>query len=85
LPGIVYIVLTMGMAVDADALIYQRIRKEVRQGQPAGRAIDFGFDTALSASTVLLPDASWRKRTLRSLTRHSCREAGCLQQCRELL
>ncbi|MDT8854019.1 protein translocase subunit SecD [Paracoccaceae bacterium Fryx2] len=49
LPGIAGIVLTMGMAVDANVLIFERIREELRQGRPAARAIDIGFDKALSA------------------------------------
>lgn len=49
LPGIAGIVLTMGMAVDANVLIFERIREELRQGRPAGRAIEIGFDKALSA------------------------------------
>lgn len=49
LPGIAGIVLTMGVAVDANVLIYERIREELRQGIPAGRAIDLGFERAFSA------------------------------------
>lgn len=49
LPGIAGIVLTMGMAVDANVLIFERIREELRQGRPAGRAIEAGFGKALSA------------------------------------
>jgi SecD/SecF fusion protein len=49
LPGIAGIVLTMGMAVDANVLIFERIREELRQGRPAGRAVSIGFDKALSA------------------------------------
>lgn len=49
LPGIAGIVLTMGMAVDANVLIFERIREELRQGRSAGRAIETGFGKALSA------------------------------------
>ena len=49
LPGIAGIVLTMGVAVDSNVLIYERIREELRQGKPPGRAIDIGFEKALSA------------------------------------
>lgn len=49
LPGIAGIVLTMGMAVDANVLIYERIREELRQGRPPHRAIELGFEKALSA------------------------------------
>ncbi len=49
LPGIAGIVLTMGMAVDANVLIFERIREELRQGRAPGRAIEIGFQKALSA------------------------------------
>lgn len=49
LPGIAGIVLTMGMAVDANVLIFERVREELRQGRPAGRAIETGFSKAFSA------------------------------------
>lgn len=51
LPGIAGIVLTMGMAVDGNVLIYERIRDELREGRPATRAIELGFQKALSAIT----------------------------------
>lgn len=49
LPGIAGIVLTIGIAVDANVLIYERIREELRQGIAPGRAIDLGFERAFSA------------------------------------
>ncbi|GGH59627.1 protein translocase subunit SecD [Frigidibacter albus] len=49
LPGIAGIVLTMGMAVDANVLIFERIREELRGGRTPGRAVQIGFDKALSA------------------------------------
>ncbi len=49
LPGIAGIVLTMGMAVDGNVLIYERIREELRDGKPPHRAIEIGFDKAFSA------------------------------------
>jgi preprotein translocase subunit SecD len=49
LPGIAGIVLTMGMAVDGNVLIYERIREELREGKPPHRAIEIGFDKAFSA------------------------------------
>ena len=49
LPGIAGIVLTMGMAVDANVLIYERIREELREGKPAARAVELGFERAFSA------------------------------------
>ncbi len=49
LPGIAGIVLTMGMAVDANVLIYERIREERRGGKNLRRAIEDGFSGAISA------------------------------------
>ncbi|MBB3101911.1 preprotein translocase subunit SecD [Azomonas macrocytogenes] len=49
LPGIAGIVLTMGMAVDANVLIFSRIREEIANGMPVQRAIHEGFDRAFSA------------------------------------
>ena len=49
LPGIAGIVLTMGMAVDANVLIYERIREERRGGKNLRRAIEDGFNGAISA------------------------------------
>ncbi len=48
LPGIAGIVLTMGMAVDANVLIYERIREERRAGRSLVQAIDTGFRQALA-------------------------------------
>ena len=49
LPGIAGIVLTMGMAVDANVLIYERIREEMRAGKGMRKAIQDGFGNAISA------------------------------------
>ncbi len=49
LPGIAGIVLTMCMAVDANVLIFSRIREEIANGMSVQRAIHEGFDRALSA------------------------------------
>ena len=49
LPGIAGIVLTMGMAVDANVLIYERIREERRAGKSLRKAIEDGFGNAISA------------------------------------
>lgn len=49
LPGIAGIVLTLGMAVDANVLIFSRIREEIQNGMSVQRAIHEGFDRALSA------------------------------------
>jgi preprotein translocase subunit SecD len=48
LPGIAGIVLTLGMAVDANVLIYERIREEIRNGRGVQQAIHMGFDRAFS-------------------------------------
>ena len=48
LPGIAGIVLTMGMAVDANVLIYERIREEQRNGRSMLAAIDTGFRRAMN-------------------------------------
>jgi protein-export membrane protein SecD len=48
LPGIAAFVLTMGMAVDANVLIYERIREEQRNGKTVIAAIDAGFSRAMS-------------------------------------
>ena len=47
LPGIAGIVLTIGMAVDANVLIFERIREEIRNGKSALMAIDSGYSRAL--------------------------------------
>jgi preprotein translocase subunit SecD len=49
LPGIAGIVLTVGMAVDANVLIFERIREELRTAKGPARAIDLGYEKALSA------------------------------------
>ncbi len=49
LPGIAGIVLTVGMAVDANVLINERIREELRIGKSARAAIEAGYDRALPA------------------------------------
>jgi preprotein translocase subunit SecD len=48
LPGIAGIVLTVGIAVDSNVLIYERIREEVRNGRTPIAAIDAGFTRALA-------------------------------------
>ena len=49
LPGIAGIILTIGMAVDANVLIFERIREELRHGRTVKSAIDAGFSKALSS------------------------------------
>ena len=47
LPGIAGIVLTIGMAVDANVLIFERIREELRNGRTSVTAIDSGYRAAM--------------------------------------
>ena len=49
LPGIAGIILTVGMAVDANVLIFERIREELRHGRTVRSAISSGFSKALSS------------------------------------
>ena len=49
LPGIAGIILTVGMAVDANVLIFERIREELVAGRATRTAVDEGFQHALSA------------------------------------
>ncbi|MFM2481575.1 protein translocase subunit SecD [Celerinatantimonas sp. YJH-8] len=49
LPGMAGIVLTVGMAVDANVLIFERIREEVKEGRTLQQAIYYGYSNALSS------------------------------------
>jgi preprotein translocase subunit SecD len=49
LPGIAGLILSVGMAVDANVLIFERIREELDNGRPTRNAVDEGFGHALSA------------------------------------
>ncbi|KAA8608077.1 protein translocase subunit SecD [Salipiger aestuarii] len=49
LPGIAGIVLTVGMAVDANVLVFERIREEMKSARGPARAIELGYEKALSA------------------------------------
>jgi preprotein translocase subunit SecD len=49
LPGIAGIVLTIGMAVDANVLVFERIREEMKTAKGAARAIELGYEKAMSA------------------------------------
>lgn len=49
LPGIAGIVLTIGMAVDANVLVFERIREELKTARGPARAIELGYDRAMSA------------------------------------
>lgn len=56
LPGIAGILLSIGMAVDANVIIFARIKEELHEGLPLGSAIDKGFD--MGFSTVLDANAT---------------------------
>jgi preprotein translocase subunit SecD len=47
LPGIAGMILTIGMAVDSNVLIFERIREELRAGKTVPSAVDQGFDRAI--------------------------------------
>ncbi len=49
LPGIAGIVLTIGMAVDANVLVFERIREELKSAKGPARAIELGYERAFSA------------------------------------
>ena len=49
LPGIAGLVLTLGMAVDANVIIYERVKEELRAGKSLSKAIDDGYSNAYSA------------------------------------
>ena len=49
LPGIAGIILTLGMAIDANVLIYERLREELAAGKPVRAAVDAAFDRAFTA------------------------------------
>ena len=49
LPGIAGIILTIGMAVDANVLVFERIREELKTARGPSRAIELGYEKALSA------------------------------------
>ena len=51
LPGIAGIVLTVGMAVDANVLIFERIREEIRNGNSPQASIHAGYEKAFSTIT----------------------------------
>src|SRR5207244_795313 len=46
LPGIAGVILTIGMGVDSNVLIFERIREELRSGKAAAAAVDLGFKRA---------------------------------------
>ncbi len=46
LPGIAGVILTIGMGVDSNVLVFERIREELRNGKAPAAAVDTGFDRA---------------------------------------
>ena len=48
LPGIAGIILTVGMAVDANVLIFERVREELRLGRTPLNALEYGYEKAFS-------------------------------------
>ena len=81
LPGIAGIVLTMGMAVDANVLIYERMREEARAGRSTIAALDTGFTQGLRDHHRLAPDrADCRDRPV--LGRAPGRSAALPLRCR---
>ena len=68
LPGIAGIALTIGMAVDCNIIIYERIREELRLGKNARAAVGTGFDKPLLAVldaniTTFIAGVEWRIET----------------------
>lgn len=49
LPGIAGVILTVGMGVDANVIIFERVKEEIRSGKTLGAAIDVGFKRAFTA------------------------------------
>ncbi|MBC8193581.1 MAG: protein translocase subunit SecD [FCB group bacterium] len=66
LPGIAGLILTVGMAVDANVLIFERIREELRNAKTVKKAIDDGFNRALTTivdanlTTILAAGVLWQ-------------------------
>ncbi len=48
LPGIAGLILTVGMSIDANVIIFERIREELRKGKTPKTAIDSGYDRAIT-------------------------------------
>ncbi len=49
LPGIAGIILTIGMAVDANVIVFERVKEELAEGKPVRTAVNDGFDNAFTA------------------------------------
>lgn len=69
LPGIAGIILTIGMAVDANVIIFERIREEIKIGKTVRAAIDAGYKNAMSSiidsnvTTIIAAVVLWRLGT----------------------
>lgn len=69
LPGIAGIILTIGMAVDANVVIFERIREEIKKGKTIRAAIDAGYKNAMSAiidsnvTTIIASVVLWKLGT----------------------
>lgn len=69
LPGIAGIILTIGMAVDANVIIFERIREEIRVGKTVRAAIDAGYKNAMSSiidsnvTTIIAAVVLWKLGT----------------------
>ena len=69
LPGIAGIILTIGMAVDANVIIFERIREEIQKGKTIRAAIDAGYKNAMSAiidsnvTTIIAAVVLWKLGT----------------------
>jgi preprotein translocase subunit SecD len=65
LPGIAAFILSLGMAVDANVLIFERMKEELRGGRTLGAAVERGFDRAWTAirdsniSTIIICVILW--------------------------
>jgi preprotein translocase subunit SecD len=69
LPGIAGIILTIGMGVDSNVLILERIREELRTGKPVRPAVDTGYDKAFL--TIVDSHVTTRYRPDQGLCHHA--------------
>jgi hypothetical protein len=63
LPGIAGLILTIGMGVDSNVLIFERIKEELRAGQTVRRAVTAGFDRVFLTSSTRTSRRSSRRRS----------------------
>ena len=87
LPGIAGIILTIGMAVDANVLIYERLREELATGKPLNVALNAAYDRAFSAifdsnvTTLITALILFWKATGRSKVSPSRSQSASLHRC----